>query len=73
MQEDFDPRSEIKNGAVFDCEMADDTNIQMRAKKSKLKVIVDPSKCQIFSLANLMTNNEQLKLPEKRPGAFPNP
>ncbi len=50
MREDFEP---TRN---FGIEMAGEGDAGFRAKKSKTRIVPDPSKSQIYSLADLMNN-----------------
>ena len=51
MREDFEP---ARN---FGIEMAGGTEAGFRAKKSKTRIVPDPNKSQIYSLADLMNNH----------------
>ncbi len=57
----------------FACDLADEEARAFRARKSKSKIMPDLSKCQVFSLANLMEANQKLSIPEKKPGNFQMP
>lgn len=45
MTEDFEPGSRNRGMLEFCCDFADEMNTGFRAKKSKTKVVPDPSKC----------------------------
>jgi len=57
----------------FACDFADEGTPAFRARKSKNRIVPDLSKCQVFSLANLVEMNDQLSIPEKKPGTFQMP
>jgi len=63
MTEDFEPGSHHNRGGagMFGVDFAEDGGAPgFRAKKSKSKIMPDPNKCQIFSLADMMIANEDL-------------
>ena len=66
MTEDFESNQ-------FGCDFAEEGNPAFKARKNKNKILPDLSKCQVFSLANLMEMNDQLNIPEKKPGTFQMP